>query len=143
MRDDPGYYVTTLYQKRGVYWYRSDGRHGGYMFPAYEKWPVMWRNRRAELVARPEVDWHVGASSNDPAAGVRATAMGAKENTIEVNPQVGCTYISVHVLVDDSVRACVINFEPAGDSFGKLARRHDDVVPHGAGCDASIVWDTH
>ena len=92
--------------------------------------------------------WELQATILRP--GVRATVMGAKENTIEVNPQVGCTYISVHVLVDDSVRACVINFEPAGDSFGKLARRHDDVVltglyhwPHGAGCDASIVWDTH
>ncbi|MGA2601981.1 MAG: hypothetical protein ABSH09_33875, partial [Bryobacteraceae bacterium] len=31
--DDPGYYVTTLYEQRGCYWYRSDGLHGSHTFP--------------------------------------------------------------------------------------------------------------
>jgi hypothetical protein len=32
-----GYYITTLYQQRGLYWYRTDGHHGTRTFPLYEK----------------------------------------------------------------------------------------------------------
>lgn len=34
---DPSYYVTTLYEKRGVCWHRTDGRHGEHIFPAFER----------------------------------------------------------------------------------------------------------
>jgi hypothetical protein len=32
-----GYYITMLYQQRGLYWYRADGRHGSRSFPLFEK----------------------------------------------------------------------------------------------------------
>ena len=49
-----GYYVTTLYQQRGLYWYRADGRHGERTFPLYEKWAIL-PGMKPELAAGPTV----------------------------------------------------------------------------------------
>ena len=34
-----GYYITTLYQQKGAFWYRADGQHGTRTFPLYESGP--------------------------------------------------------------------------------------------------------
>jgi hypothetical protein len=68
-----GYYVTTLYRQRGVYWHRVDGRHGSKTFPLFESWVIL-PNRRPEEVPAPEQSpgwiWDCG---NDPGNGHRTT----------------------------------------------------------------------
>ena len=64
-----GYYVTTLYQQRGVYWYRVDGPHGARAFPLFERW-LMLPGREPEEVAAPEGsgEW-MRDYGNDPRLG--------------------------------------------------------------------------
>ncbi|MGH9549489.1 MAG: hypothetical protein ACRD3W_08940, partial [Terriglobales bacterium] len=76
--DDPGYYVTTLYRQRGAFWYRSGGRHGTHIFPAFEKWSVRWKDRPAVLVAGSPPGRPVPDSSNNPAAGIHTMVVGTE-----------------------------------------------------------------
>jgi hypothetical protein len=69
--EDPGYYVTTLYEKRGAYWQRADGRHGTHTFPTFEKWSVRWEKKPALLVPKPVTEHAVKDFSNDPERGRR------------------------------------------------------------------------
>lgn len=146
IRDDPGYYVTTLYQQRGYYWYRSDGRHGTHLFPTFEKWSVMWRDRRPELVDRPRSKRSVRDSSNDPATGLHTQIIGTAENVIRVSPEAGCRNVSVEVLVQDSEKGRKIDIQPATQELAPLAKAHAQVVltglyrwPVGNECDANPV----
>jgi hypothetical protein len=61
----PRYFVTTLYEKRGVYWYRADGLHGEHVFPASELPPK-------GLIEKPAGDAGPADLTNDPARGRRA-----------------------------------------------------------------------
>ena len=149
IRDDPGYYVTALYQQRGCYWYRSDGRRGTHVFPAFEKWSVMWKDRPAELVDNPHSKWSVRDSTSDPATGIQTKIIGAEDNAIHVSPEVGCEFVSHEVLVEDSAKGRIINLQPTLQELASLAKRHESVVltglyrwPSGRGCDASILWVT-
>ena len=147
IRDDPGYYVTVLYQQRGPYWYRSDGRHGVHTFPAFEKWSVMWKGRPAELVANPLSERPVRDSSNDPATGIHTTITSTAENIVRVDPKVGCGELSVDVLVTDSQEGRKIDLQSDTQSLANLSKAHAPVTLTGlyhwlpgTGCDASVVW---
>jgi hypothetical protein len=147
MMDDPGYYVTVLYRQEGYYWRRSDGRHGAHMFPAFEKWSVMWKDRPAELTANPHPQRPVRDSSNDPAEGIHTTISSAQGSSIRVTPAVGCKEVDVQVLVTDSAKGRRIDLQPETGSLVNLARAHTSVSltglyrwPGGKDCDASIVW---
>lgn len=149
IRDDPGYYVTALYQQRGSYWYRSDGRHGTHVFPTFEKWSVMWKDRSAQLLDNPPSNRPVRDSSNDPAAGMQTKIIGAQENTIRVSPEVGCEFVTPGILVADSATGRKIDLQPATQELASLAKTHASVVltgfyrwPGSKGCDASILWVT-
>jgi hypothetical protein len=144
---DPGYYVTTLYQRRGPYWYRSDGQHGEHVFPTYEKWSVTWKDRPAEAVPRPSSKWEVRDASNDPATGIHATLLRAEEHLVTVNPEVGCKSVTVGLLVTDSPQGRTIELEPRAESLLPLAGVRSQVVlsglyhwPEGGECDAEILW---
>jgi hypothetical protein len=145
--DDPGYYVTTLYQQRGFYWYRSDGVHGSHEFPTFEKWSVMWQGKPAVLVDHPPSGRSVSDSSNDPGAGVRTRIVGIGENAIHVSPETGCGYVSIGASVADSAAGREIVVMGTGETFNRLAKAHAPVVmtglyrwEHGGGCTASILW---
>jgi len=147
IRDDPGYYVTTLYEQRGFYWSRSDGRHGTHIFPTFEKWSVMWKDRPAELMTDPPSKQPVRDSSNDPAAGLHTKIIGTEENAVRVGPEVGCENVSVQVLVTDSADGRRIDLQPDTQSLTTLARNQKNVVLTGLyrwsgsrECDASIMW---
>jgi len=64
-----GYYVTTLYQQRGVYWYRVDGRHGTKTFPMFERWLMLPDRDPEEVPAPPESNAWVHNYGNDPRSG--------------------------------------------------------------------------
>ena len=141
--------MTALYQQRGSYWYRSDGRHGTHVFPTFEKWSVMWKDRSAELLDNPPSNRPVRDSSNDPAEGLQTKIIGAEENTIRVSPEVGCEFITLGVLVADSATGRKIDLQPATQELASLAKTHSAVVltgfyrwPGSKGCDASILWVT-
>jgi hypothetical protein len=145
--DDPGYFVTAFYEQRGLYWYRSDGRHGAHVFPAFEKWSVMWKDRPAELTTNPPSKRPVRDSSNDPSAGIQSKLMGAEATGVRVGPEVGCETVGVQVLVTDSADGRTIDLQPDTVSLTRAARNQKGVVltglyrwPAGRECDASILW---
>jgi hypothetical protein len=146
--DDPGYYVTTLYQQRGLYWYRSDGQHGAHTFPTSEKWSVMWKDQPAVLMTPPVFKGAVGDSSNDPAAGVRTGIMSAVENnSIHITPSAGCSNVALAVLVWDTPAGRRIELEELNRSLKTLAQARATVVltglyhwPKSTDCGASILW---
>lgn len=147
VQDDPGYYVTTLYEQRGPYWYRSDGRHASHVFPTFEKWSVMWKDRPAELTASPPLKRPVRDSTNDPSAGIRTKIIGVEERVVRVTPEVGCKDVFVQVLVTDSTNGRKIDLQPETASLGTLARSQATVIltglyrwPGSKECDASIAW---
>ena len=85
--NDPGHYVTTLYEARGAHWYRADGRHGAHAFPAFERWSVRTPNQRPLLVA--PLKKAVRDLSNDPAQGVRLPTAGCRSLFVDVEVEDG------------------------------------------------------
>jgi hypothetical protein len=69
---NPGYYITTLYERRGHCWHRSDGRHGDHDFPAFERRFTNEQGKDAVLVARLPRVHSVSDLSNCPARKVQA-----------------------------------------------------------------------
>jgi hypothetical protein len=142
--DDPGYYVTTLYQQRGFYWYRADGQHGAHTFPTSEKWSVIWKDQPALLMTPPVFKWAPGDLSNDPAAGIRTVIISADENnTIRVGPGTGCSMFGVDMLVWDTPTGRRIELQ----ELRALANARATVVltgvnhwPKSTECGASILW---
>jgi hypothetical protein len=148
IRDEPGYFVTTLYQRRGNYWYRSDGRHGAHMFPTSEKWPVTSPDKPAVLMIPSVFKRAVQDSSNDPAAGTKTEILSVGEyNTVGVKPESGCEIVSPGILVRDTPRGRSIEMEAFKESLNFLAEVHGIIVLTGVyhlqgghGCSASILW---
>src|SRR5579871_5699900 len=85
-----GYYITALYEQRGLYWYRTDGRHGARTFPLFEKWVLPLPVTKPRLVAAPDLLNLVPDYGNDPRSGIRVT------------PNLGCELESVGLIVKDS-----------------------------------------
>jgi len=143
-----GYYVTTLYQQRGVYWYRADGRHGLKTFPLYEQW-VMLPGREPEEIAAPEdaKKWRTDYG-NDPRSGIRSTVTTAKDGSITAGPELGCALNQIEVLVSDSKDGREIGLNPLIGTYSSelletLAAAHLRVVFTGVsakGCTASVAW---
>ncbi len=148
IRDDPGYYVTTLYQRRGPYWIRSDGRHGEHVFPTSEKWSVEWSDKPAVAMLPPVFKRAVQDSSNDPSAGLKAkiVSLGAYDN-VNLNPNSGCTSVKPEVLVRDTAGGRQIEMEEFKEDLTQLATMHANVSltgvshwPNDGSCSASILW---
>lgn len=147
LNDDPGYYVTALYQQRGCYWYRSDGRHGAHEFPAFEKWSVLWKGRPAELAPQPASAWRVRDSGNDPATGVHTRIIGTQDGALRLAPGTGCEDKTIGVTVIDSAKGRTIDLQPTTESFLNLAKARTAIIltglyrwPNSNDCDASILW---
>ncbi len=148
IRDDPGYYVTTLYQQRGVYWYRSDGRHGAHDFPTSEEWSVMWKDQLALLKTPAVFKRAVHDSSNDPAGGTktRIIRVGVYED-IHVRAESGCSIVTPSVIVWDTRAGRTIETEGLKPALKTLAESQASVVLTGlyhlhieTDCHASILW---
>ena len=132
MQNDPGYFVTVIYQKKGDYWYRSDGPHGSHVFPAFERWSVTWGNRPAELVTTPPAspDYSLSDESNDPANGIRLT------------PDLECKSVLPELSVTDSAAGRVISLggEVRKPRLGTILTGFHRRP--GRECHASILWET-
>jgi len=96
-----GYYITTLYQQRGIYWYRTDGRHGARTFPLYEKWAIL-PNTQPKLVDAPELSGRLPDYGNDPRTGIRARIMSIDKHGIHAEPKFGCELESIDLVIEDS-----------------------------------------
>ena len=145
--DDPGYYVTTLYQQRGFYWYRSDGQHGAHVFPTSEEWSVMRKDQPAVLMTPPVFKRAVWDSTNDPAAGIRVEILSVGENsTFHVTPTSGCSSVSVGVVVWDTPAGRRIELEEFQQSLKTLPQARATIVLTGLyhwpnrECGASVLW---
>lgn len=144
-----GYYVTTLYQQRGIYWYRADGRHGAKNFPLFERW-VMLPNRQPEEVAAPREskEW-LSDFGNDPKSGIRSRILSANESGIDTGPELGCRLESVDVVVRDSPKGREIQMDPffagrSGTVLEEIAKARVSAIFTGLNgkgrCRASVVW---
>jgi len=138
-----GYYVTTLYQQRGLYWYRADGRHGERTFPLYEKWAIL-PGTKPELVAGPTVPQSLLADyGNDPRGGVRSSVHSSDGRRLQVGSGLGCKLDSVSLVVQDTRKGREIATIPSTlpDNFQATftgVRRW----PNSDLCSASIMWAT-
>jgi hypothetical protein len=146
--DDPGYFVTTVYQQRGPYWYRSDGRHGEHAFRTSEKWSVATSREPAVLMNPPIFKWPPPALDNDPAGGIKAMITGAGEGiAVYINPNAGCREVQLGVLVRDSLAGRFIELEGFEESIKSLAKARASVLVAGiyrwrggTECAASVLW---
>jgi hypothetical protein len=144
-----GYYITTLYQQRGIYWYRTDGQHGARTFPLYEKW-VNLPNTHPQLVEAPELSSWLADSGNDPRSGTSARILSVDKRGIHAGPELGCELQSIGLIVEDSKAGRQIEADYFLASSPLLAEiAHDRLPvtftgmkrwPNTNLCDASIVW---
>ena len=136
-----GYYITTLYQQSGLYWYRSDGRHGQSSFPLYEKWAII-ANTKPESVTGPGLPQGVLADyGNDPRAGVRARVQSSDGHQIQAGSELGCKLDSVGLVVRDTRQGREMTVDPSSlpadfqATFTGVRR-----WPNSDLCSASIMW---
>ena len=138
-----GYYITTLYQQRGLYWYRTDGKHGESLFPLYEKWAIIV-NTKPELVTGPTLPQGALADyGNDPSGGVRAKVQSPDGRTLQVGSELGCKLNSDPLVVRDTREGREMTTDPSGlptdfqATFTGVRR-----WPNADLCSASIMWVT-
>ena len=144
-----GYYITTLYQQRGIYWYRTDGQHGARTFPLYEKW-VNLPNTQPQLVDAPELSRWLSDYGNDPRSGIRSGIVSIDKHGIHTGPELGCELESIGLIVEDSKNGRQIEagylFE-SSPLLAEIARARLPATftgvkrwPNTDQCYASVVW---
>jgi len=138
-----GYYVTTLYQKRGLYWYRADGPHGTRSFPLYEKWAII-PDMKPELVTGPPFPQGLLADyGNDPSGGIRAKVQSPDGHALRVGSELGCKLNSDPLVVRDTREGRDITTDPRAlpadfqATFTGVRR-----WPNSDLCSAAIMWAT-
>jgi hypothetical protein len=138
-----GYYVTTLYQRRGLYWYRADGPHGTRSFPLYEKWAII-PDMKPELVTGPLAPQELLADyGNDPSSGIRAKVRSPDGHVLRVGSELGCKLNSDPLVVRDTREGRDITTDPRAlpadfqATFTGLSR-----WPKSDLCSAAIMWAT-
>ena len=138
-----GYYVTTLYQQRGLYWYRADGLHGTQSFPLYEKWAII-PDTKPELVTGLTLPQGALADyGNDPSGGVRTRVQSSDGRQIRVGSELGCKLNSVDLVVRDTRSGREMTIDPSSlpaDFQATLTGLNR--WPNSDLCSASIMWVT-
>ena len=141
-----GYYITTLYQQRGIYWYRVDGQHGARSFPLYEKW-VNLPNTRPKLVDAPELSSWLSDYGNDPRSGIRSRILSIDNHGIHTGKELGCELQSIGLVVEDSKTGRQIEVDYSGTLLPDIARAKLTATFTGVNrwprtnlCVASAVW---
>jgi hypothetical protein len=144
-----GYYLTTLYQQRGVYWYRVDGRHGAKTFPLFEKWAILPDTEPEEVAAPAESREWLKDYGNDPRTGIRSRILSASQSGIATGPELGCNLEDVDIVVRDSRKGREIEMNPffaggAGSVLAEVAKARSSAMFTGVtgkgSCSASVVW---
>jgi len=138
-----GYYITTLYQQRGLYWYRADGLHGTRSFPLYERWAII-PDTKPELVTGSTFPQGLLADyGNDPRGGLRARVQSSDGRQIQVGSELGCKLNSDPLVVRDTRAGREISIDPSNlpadfqATFTGVRR-----WPNSDLCSASIMWVT-
>jgi hypothetical protein len=144
-----GFYITTLYQRRGSYWYRADGRHGSATFPLCEKWTDLPDAKPQLVAAPPEVRQRRVDLSNDPASGVRTKIVSLDDSGVRTGPEIDCVVESAGLVVMDSpsMQAIeVVSTSFPGTMLPRLARAQLAVTLTGVShrrrgvCGVSAIW---
>lgn len=146
-----GYYITTLYEQRGAYWYRADGQHGTRTFPLYEKW-AMLPNTQPQLAAAPASSSLLSDYGNDPGSGIRAKILSLDQHGIHVGSELGCELEFIDLVVEDSkegrqIEAGYFYASSPGALLPDIARNRLSATftgvnrwPGADRCVASTVW---
>ena len=150
-----GYFITTLYQLRGPYWYRSDRRHGEKKYPIFQRWAMVPKMQPEMVDSSSLPELPISDYGNDPVAGFQTRIGGLDNRRIHLNPTLDCALQSWNVVVLDSPAGRDIE---VGDfhtrRYGKLLPlvSRDRLFVSLAGikregpdshCSASIIWATN
>lgn len=126
-----GYYITTLYQQRGAYWYRVDGKHGQKTFPIFEKWLIQPDTQPEEIAEPDDAKAWPPDYGNDPKFGKRITATAAS---------LGCQLQGVGLLVTDTNNGRLITVDPAPFRFSDAVLTGLRKWPGSDLCDVAEAW---
>lgn len=146
-----GYYVTTAYRQRGVYWYRTDGVRGSIDFPAFEQWEMMPKTR-PHLLFKPDAaqKWALDYG-NDPDSGTRTMISNLDANGIHTGPELDCELEFIDVVVSDSsagreIEAGYFYATEPGTLLPKLGHGNQATItglnrwPNTNTCSAAVAW---
>jgi hypothetical protein len=148
-----GYYITSAYHEKGVFWYKTGGSYDSISFPAFERWVVPLPETTPELVSAPDLPNGSNTDyGNDPTSGTQTRIVGVDEHGIRTGPELSCNLEFIDVIVLDSAHGRdievgdiypsnpdtllpVIALHRAATTFTGLNRSSN-----AHGCTASIAW---
>jgi len=148
-----GYYITSAYHQKGVFWYRASGSYGSISFPAFERWALLLPETTPELVSAPDLPNGSNTDyGNDPTSGTQTRIVGVDEDEIQTGPELSCNLEFINVIVLDSARGRDIEVgeiypSNPGRLLPVIARHHAATTFTGLnrwsdahGCTASVAW---
>jgi len=148
-----GYYITSAYHQKGVFWYKTSASYDSISFPAFERWVLPLPETAPELVSAPDLPSGSNTDyGNDPTSGTQTRIVGVDEHGIQTGPELNCNLEFIDVLVLDSARGRDIEvgyFSPSnpGTLLPVIARQHAASIftglnrwPNAHGCTAAIAW---
>lgn len=144
-----GFWVTTLYEQRGGYWNRVDGRHGIRTFPLLEKWS-RWSPTPPALVPTESAAGQCSADhGNEPTALDPATISQVNNYSVRANAEPDCGQFLPDVAVRDTAagREIEVQDQKVGRLLETIVRNRDSVVLSGFSglpkrnyCRVSVLW---
>jgi hypothetical protein len=147
-----GYYITSAYRQKGVFWYKTSTSYESITFPAFERWVLPLPETEPELVSAPDLPKESSTEyGNDPTSGTQTRIVAVDEHRIQTGPELNCNLEFIDVVVLDSVRGRDIEvgyFYPSspGTLLPVIARQHAATILTGlnrwpnARCTAAIAW---
>lgn len=148
-----GYFITSAYHQKGVFWYRADGSYDSIRFPAFERWVLPMPISAPEIVLELDLPDQSNADyGNDPTSGTQSQIVSMDEHGILTRPELRCSLEFIDVIVLDSahgrdIEVGYFSSSSPGTLLPVVERQHAAVVftglnlwPGGHSCTASIAW---
>ena len=147
-----GYYITSAYRQKGVFWYMTSALYESIRFTAFERWVLPLPETVPELVSAPDLPKESSTEyGNDPTSGTQTRIVAVDEHRIQTGPELNCNLEFINVVVLDSVRGRDIEvgyFYPSspGTLLPVIARQHAATILSGLNrwpntrCTAAIAW---
>jgi hypothetical protein len=146
-----GLIITSLYEQRNGYWFRSDGQRGLLSYPIAQQWS-RWSRKPPTLVNWPSVpNKCITDHGNNPARGIQVRISKVSKYHLETSTDVGCPGVIPGVVVRDApkVRQIEVQDGETGQLLREVAEGNKEVVLSGIDrsstpdyCRAAVVWST-
>ena len=145
-----GYFITSVYEQRGYYWYRADGQHGTKVFPIFQSFEPPYK-RAQEITDTASLKHWASDYGNDPKMGLRTHIVSVDRKGIHFGPELKCVMEEWEIFVRDTAsgREIANDDSKPQELLAELARIHAPVVltglkewPEDNSCEASVIWVT-